>query len=226
MPGVTWITDVPWVVVSVRTLATFAVWDSRASSDLSAAVSAGELVCATSSSGPLNPGPKPSASRSYACQVVVEEGSLPWSEVPSRKLSTGMAKMTMTAAATVASTAGERSTVPDQRAHRPLGPGAVTWPASRRCCRRLSTRIPKTPSSAGSKVTAAATVNATVSAQATARPFRKVIPSTKMPSSAMHTVPPANSTARPEVSIAATAASSAVSPDCRPRRCRVTMNSA
>src|SRR5438874_1949455 len=42
VPGVTWITDVPWVVVSVRTLATFAVWDSRASSDLSAAVSAGD----------------------------------------------------------------------------------------------------------------------------------------------------------------------------------------
>src|SRR5450432_1100213 len=76
--------------------------------------------------------------------------------------------------AAVASTAGPRSTVPDQRAHRPFEPGAVTWPASRRRCRRLSTRIPKTPSSAGIKVTAAATVNATVSAEATARPFRKL----------------------------------------------------
>ena len=47
-----------------------------------------------------------------------------------------------------------------------------------------------------------------------------------MPSSAMHTVLPANRTARPEVSMAWTAASSGVSPACRPRRCLVTMNSA
>src|SRR5215472_12349808 len=109
VPGVTWIT----VVLSV------------AASDLSAAASAGDLVCATSSSGPLNPGPKPSASRSYACRVVDDEGSLPWSEEPSRTLSTGMAKMTTTAAAAAAATAGLRSTVPDQRAHGPGAPGAV-----------------------------------------------------------------------------------------------------
>lgn len=48
---------------------------------------------------------------------------------------------------------------------------------------------------------------------------------TSMPS-AMHTVPPAKSTARPEVLSAVTAASSGSSPRRMPRRCRVTMNSA
>ena len=47
-----------------------------------------------------------------------------------------------------------------------------------------------------------------------------------MPSSAMHTVPPANRTARPEVSIAVTAASRGLRPASRPRRYLVTMNSA
>ena len=42
----------------------------------------------------------------------------------------------------------------------------------------------------------------------------------------MITVPPANSTARPDVSIDATAASSGLRPACRPSRCLVTMNSA
>ena len=137
-----------------------------------------------------------------------------------------MASTAMTAAAVTAKTAGLRSTVPDQRAHSPAEPGAGAPAASRRRCRRLSTRIPNTPSSAGSRVTAASTVNTTVSAEATARPFRKLTPRTRMPSSAMHTVLPANRTARPEVSMALTAASSGVSPACKPRRCLVTMKSA
>ena len=132
----------------------------------------------------------------------------------------------MTAAAATARIVGLRSTVLAQRAHMPAAPGAGAPEASRRRCRRLSTRIPKTPSSAGSRVTAASTVKTTVSAEATARPFRKLTPRTKMPSRAMHTVLPANSTARPELSMALTAACSGVSPDCRPRRCLVTMNRA
>ena len=47
-----------------------------------------------------------------------------------------------------------------------------------------------------------------------------------MPSMQMHTVLPANRTARPEVLIAVTAASAGVRPACRPRRCLVTMNNA
>jgi hypothetical protein len=49
---------------------------------------------------------------------------------------------------------------------------------------------------------------------------------TSIPASAMHTVPPANSTARPEVLSAATAASSGSLPPRMPFRCRVTMNRA
>ena len=47
-----------------------------------------------------------------------------------------------------------------------------------------------------------------------------------MPSSAMHTVIPANITARPEVSTASAIASATLRPACRPCRQRVTMNSA
>ncbi len=75
-------------------------------------------------------------------------------------------------------------------------------------------------------MTAASTVNTTVRAEATARPLRKLMPRIKMPSKAMHTVLPANSTARPEVSMALTAASSGVSAASIPRRCLVTMNKA
>ncbi len=65
-----------------------------------------------------------------------------------------------------------------------------------------------------------------MSAQAIASPLRKLKLSTRMPSSAMHTVPPANKTVRPEVLSAATTASCGVSPASRPRRCLLTMNSA
>src|SRR6266545_1046996 len=70
-------TCVPVVAAIWRTLVTSATFGRRASSVRTAATSAGELVWATSSSGPLKPGPNPSASRSYACRVVVEEGRCP-----------------------------------------------------------------------------------------------------------------------------------------------------
>ena len=47
-----------------------------------------------------------------------------------------------------------------------------------------------------------------------------------MPSRAMQTMMPANSTARPEVLTAVTTASSVSMPRIRPCRCRVTMNRA
>ncbi len=75
-------------------------------------------------------------------------------------------------------------------------------------------------------VIVASTVRTTVSAQAIASPLRKPKLSTRMPSNAMHTVPPANKTVRPEVLSAVTAASSGVSPASRPRRYLATMNSA
>jgi len=86
--------------------------------------------------------------------------------------------------------------------------------------------MPRMPSIAGSRVIADRTVNSTVSAAATATPLRNETPSTSMPSRAMHTVPPANSTARPEVFRATATESIGWSPRLSPRRYRVTMNSA
>jgi hypothetical protein len=77
LTGVTWMTSVPPGAASVRTLVTSATLGRPASSVRSAARSAAELVRATSSSGPLKPGPKPPASRSYACRVMLEEGRCP-----------------------------------------------------------------------------------------------------------------------------------------------------
>ena len=86
--------------------------------------------------------------------------------------------------------------------------------------------MPRKPSSAGSRVIAAAMVNSTVIAAEIPKPFRKPRFSTSSPSSAMHTVLPANSTARPEVFSDLTAASSGVIPALMPVRCRVMTNSA
>jgi hypothetical protein len=82
------------------------------------------------------------------------------------------------------------------------------------------------PSIAGSRVSAASTVNPTVIPAAIATPFRKLRPSTSMPSSATQTVPPANSTARPEVFTAVPTASRTSCPARRAQRKRVTMKSA
>ena len=51
-------------------------------------------------------------------------------------------------------------------------------------------------------------VSATVTAAAADRPSRKLTPSANWPSSARHTVRPANSTVRPEVFTASATASS------------------
>ena len=69
-------------------------------------------------------------------------------------------------------------------------------------------------------------VSATASAAASAVESRSVTPSTSIPSSAIITVAPANSTARPAVFIASTTASSLSRPPARLSRKRVTMNSA
>ena len=79
---------------------------------------------------------------------------------------------------------------------------------SARRSRRRSTRRPKNPSIAGSSVIDASTVNATAIAAATPTPYRKLTPSANIPSIAMQTITPANRTARPDVSIDSTTASS------------------
>ena len=68
-----------------------------------------------------------------------------------------------------------------------------------RFCFRLITLGPMKPSRAGRSVSAAIMVSATPMAAASASPYRKLTPRANMPSSAMHTMMPANRTARPEV---------------------------
>jgi len=63
-----------------------------------------------------------------------------------------------------------------------------------------------------SNVSDANIVISTVNAAAMATPFKNESCSTSIPSSAMHTVEPAKSTARPEVLIAVTIASSELKP--------------
>jgi hypothetical protein len=224
--GITWTMPIlePGGIGGAATLATPLRWPTSPTSRPSACWSAGAGVWATSWSGPLKPGPNPLASRSYACRVVVEDGLLPASEEPRRRENTGNVRTPMSTIATADSSPGRRWTTLAQRCHTPplLGvPAAV-----RRRSRRLSVRIPRMPSRAGSRVIAASTVATTVVAEAMAMPFRKLMPSTSMPSRAITTVAPANSTARPEVSIALTTESSTVMPDLRPVRCLVTMNRA
>ena len=124
-----------------------------------------------------------------------------------------------------ASNTGRRDTKPAQRTQKPEPwPSCPPWVLSRWRSRRLSTRRPMKPSIAGSNVSAVAMVSTTVMTTWKARPLRKLSRNTSSPRSAMHTVAPAKSTARPEVLSARTAASSGGRPAFRPSRCRVTMN--
>ena len=74
------------------------------------------------------------------------------------------------------------------------------------------------PISAGSSVTEAAIVTATVTAALTAMPLMNDSPINSMPSSEMITARPAKITARPAVSIATRVACSGVRPASRPSR--------
>ena len=61
---ITLISEAPWPVTGAETAAIPGSVRSVPASRANAAASAGELVVPTSSSGPLKPGPNPSASRS------------------------------------------------------------------------------------------------------------------------------------------------------------------
>ena len=82
----------------------------------------------------------------------------------------------------------------------------------------LSILVPTQPSSAGSSVNEARTISSTPSAEATATPWTKLSPMSIRPSSEMMTVVPANSTARPLVSIDSTTDSSTSRPRPKPSR--------
>ena len=183
-------------------------------------------VRATTWKVPLKPAPKPSARRSYALRVVDDGGSWPASEDPSRSPSTGIARATMTTSAPAASGTRCRCTVTAQRGQKPSSFGSCgPSSASRRRSFFDSARIPISPSSAGTSVTAALATVATTSADARPTPLRKLTPSTSSPSSATMTVPPANSTARPDVFIARSQAALGSRPALSALRWRVTTNS-
>jgi hypothetical protein len=79
----------------------------------------------------------------------------------------------------------------------------ATSPAARSPRHRVSSTLsPAKPSSAGSRVTDATTVTATVVAALTARPYTYPRPISTMPSREITTVAPAKTADRPAVSIA------------------------
>ena len=148
-------------------------------------------------------------------RVVVLAGSLPASEEPSRIERNGIARITSTPVATAANAAGRFCIKPVQRAHTADSSVLRSRPSRTALrSRRRNTKRPKKPSRAGNSVRAEITVNDTAIVAATATPYRKLTPSANMPSIAMHTIIPANSTARPDVSSDSVTACSPL----RPRR--------
>ncbi len=120
---------------------------------------------------------------------------------------------------------------------KPTSSGEIFRPAPNRAMARkpaammprhrvTSTRCWAKPSSAGSRVIDATIVTATVVAAPMPRPDTNCNPMSSMPSSDTTTVRPANTTARPAVSIALTVASWNDCPARRFSRYRVTMNRA
>jgi hypothetical protein len=183
----------------------------------------------TSSRGPVKPGPNPLVSMSKATRVGVPDGSVPWSADPSCREKKGRAMATMMARAATADSTGCFCTRSAQLGQKPLLSAPTTrGPFSARFlfCLRLMTLGPMNPSIAGRRVRAATMVRATPMAAATARPYRKLTPRANMPSSAMHTMIPAKSTARPEVLTALMMDDSTSRPATRPWRWRVTMKRA
>ena len=85
---------------------------------------------------------------------------------------------------------------------------------------------PAKPRKAGSSVSDAKTVSATVTDAVTARPCTKPMPMRSMPSTETTTVAPANSTARPAVSMAMATDSRTVWPAWSCSRWRVMISSA
>ena len=118
---------------------------------------------AASKIGPLKPGPKPLASRSYARRVVSDDGSLPWSAAPRRIENTGRASVTSTARLAPTMIQG-RFWI--WRLHRKA---AVSrwW---RRLCSLAASFVPANPMMAGTSVTDASIVMSTASTAPTDRP--------------------------------------------------------
>ena len=162
---------------------------------------------ARSTSGPLNPGPKPCERRLNASYVLVLLGSLPASLLSRRSDVTGITNTAITASDASASGHGRACTISLQRRHSDSRGAA---PATARCRARRDGRTifgPKRESSAGSTVSDASITNSTANTDASESPYMKLTPVANIPSSAITTVVPASKIARPEVSIASSTAS-------------------
>jgi hypothetical protein len=149
--------------------------------------------------------------------------------LPSRMEKNGSAIATMISSAMTAGTAGRRWIVSAHLGQNPLlSAPTMRGPFSRRFrfCFGLITLIPMKPNRAGKSVRAAIMVKATPMAAATAKPYRKLTPKANIPRRAMHTMMPANRTARPDVLTALMMDSSVSCPATNPCRWRVTMNRA
>ena len=159
--------------------------------------------------------------------MVVLGGFEPWSELPRCNEKKGMDINTMTTSAASERIRGRRAT---KSAHRcqlvATTTGSGPWAWSARLSLRLRAWCFWKPSRAGRSVRDANIVISTVSEEAMATPLRNESRRTSMPSSAIHTVMPAKSTARPEVLTAVIIESSTLIPRFRPWRLRVTMKSA
>ena len=160
-------------------------------------------------SGPFVPGPKPSVFRSYACRVIVSDGSLPASGKPSRMSSAGYASASSTSVATIAAGQGRRWTAWLQRAagDSPRARSVRLRGRPRNGSRSRSTRGPRYDSSAGSSVTAPSITTSTASEAAIATPYMYGRPVRNRPITAITTVPPAMITLRPAVVTASWTAS-------------------
>ena len=184
---------------------------------------AGEPSETATISGPFTPAPKFWEISSYACRAVVDCDSAPTSFCPRFKDSSGTASGIRITSAASPATTGWPATMDAHRAHMPfLGCGSLCRPRTRSelMCG------PTIASVAGNSVTAART--ATTTAIAAIKPI--VVTSgmlaTASDTSAIVTVPPANTTAPPDVAAARAIDSLRSRPSSIPRKWRVTMNSA
>ena len=136
--------------------------------------------------------------------------------------SSGAASASTRASPTRPVIAGRRWTI---RLHRNQNPAFVVSFFPKNGMWSFSMFRPTKPRTAGSSVSAASIIVNTTAAPPMAMPWRNARPMSSAPSSEMTTTIPANSTARPAVSIDRSTAASGSRPSRRPRRYRVTMNS-
>ena len=174
-------------------------------------------------SGPLAPGPKYFDNRSYAWRAVVDVDSAAVSCWPRLSENSGIVNGIRMVSATSPAITGRLAMSAAHLAHSPVRA------CSSLCGLRTRSALmrgPRMARIAGSRVSAAST--ATTTATAAIRPIvvTKGMSAIASETSAIVTVPPAKNTAPPEVAAARAIDSRISSPSCRPRKWRVTMNSA